>query len=168
MGISDLHIRVATTNDSDQVHNLLNTLAQWMKDTKINQWSFLLEGEDDELKEWISNGLTYIVEKDEAFIATFTLLPEAGEWDQHIWGDDLPANTSYLHRLAISPAFMRKGIGQKIIEWISTREIDRVRLDCVAESEKLNRFYENNGFELKGITDDHCKYEKIMNRGESI
>lgn len=42
---------------------------------------------------------------------------------------------------------------------------DRVQVN---HNEKLNRFYENNGFELKGITDDHCKYEKIMKRGESI
>ncbi len=166
MSASDLHIRMATTKDSVQVHHLLKTLAEWMKDTKINQWSFLLEGEDDELKEWIFEGLTFIVEKDEELIATFTLLPEAGEWDKHIWGDDLPANTSYLHRLAISPEYMRQGIGQKVIEWISTREIHRIRLDCVADNKKLNQFYENNGFELKGITDDHCKYEKILKRGE--
>lgn len=167
MSFSDLQIRVATTEDSEKIHYLLKTLAQWMKETKINQWSFLLEGEDDELKEWLSMGMTYTVEKDETFIATFTLLPEAGEWDQHLWGDDLPVNTVYLHRLAISPAFMSQGIGKKVIEWISTREIDRVRLDCVADNDKLNQFYQKSGFELIGITDDHCKYQKIMKRGLS-
>lgn len=165
---SNLLIRVATNDDSEQIQHLLKTLAQWMKDSKINQWSFLLEGEDDKLKEWISKGLTYIVEKDETFIATFTLLPEAGEWDLHIWGDDLPVNSSYLHRLAISPTYMSQGIGKKVIEWLSTRKIEIVRLDCVADNEKLNRFYHNNGFELIGITDNHCKYQKIMKRGSEL
>lgn len=168
MSFSDVHIRVANTDDSEQIHHLLKTLAQWMKETEINQWSFLLEGEDEELKEWISKGLTYIVERDETFIATFTLLPEAGEWDQQIWGDDLPANTAYLHRLAISPAFMRQGVGKKVIDWISKREIEMIRLDCVSDNGKLNRFYQNNGFEWLGITEDHCKYQKILKKGRGL
>jgi GNAT superfamily N-acetyltransferase len=163
--MSDLQIRVATNDDREQIQSLLITLAHWMQDEKINQWRFLLEGEDDELKQWISKGLTYIVEKDGTFIATFTLLPEAGEWDQHIWGDDLPENTVYLHRLAITPDFMRHGIGGKIMEWLSTIEKEIVRLDCVADNAKLNQFYLRNGFEFIGRTEDHCKYQKNIRNG---
>lgn len=82
-----------------------------MKDKQINQWSLLLEGE--ELKEWIANGETFIVQKDGQFIATFTLLSSVGEWDQHIWGDHLPPNVAYLHRLANTPSYMNQGIGKK-------------------------------------------------------
>lgn len=110
---SQLHIRLATEEDGEQIHCSLKSLTQWMKDNQINQWSFLLEGEDEELKEWIANGETYIVEKDGQFIATFTLLSEAGECDRHIWGDHLPPNTAYLHRLAITRSYMNQGIGKK-------------------------------------------------------
>ena len=157
---SQFVIKVATEEDRESIHQLLTTLARWMKDHQINQWSFLLEGEDGELKEWIANGQTYIVEKEGQFIATFTLLTEAGEWDRHLWGEDLPINTAYLHRLAITPAYMNQGIGNRIIDWVQTLDLDWLRLDCVADNPKLNQFYQGNGFQFMGITDDQCKYQK--------
>jgi GNAT superfamily N-acetyltransferase len=161
---SQLQIRVATEEDRKSIHHLLTSLAQWMNDNHINQWSFLLDGEDEELKEWIANGQTFIVEKEGQFVATFTILSEAGEWDRHLWGDDLPTKTAYLHRLAITPNYMKQGIGKSIIDWIESLDLERIRLDCVADNPKLNHFYQSNRFECMGITDDHCKYQKRIKK----
>lgn len=169
--LKPFNIKIATNNDSRNVISMLKEIAQWMKDSNINQWGFLLEGGDDEeIKQAIVNQETYIVMNGNEYVATFTLLSKQSEWDTHIWGEDNTSNALYLHRLAIVPSYMNKGLGKRILAWIeeNTTNKEYLRLDCVAENIKLNSFYENNGFELVGITDGHSKYEKSLMRVEHI
>lgn len=167
MVIDDLdgfQIQLATNEDQTRVIHLLKQVAQWMKDKGINQWRFLLEGgDDDEIKQAIADHSTYIVLNGSELIATFTLLPEQSEWDQHIWGETFSSNDLYLHRLAVVPPHMRKGLGSSILNWIQSnarRKKQDLKLDCVAENTKLNIFYKSNSFELVGITDGHSKWQK--------
>lgn len=137
-----------------------------MKDKDINQWGYLLSGGDDEeIKDAISNGDTYLVLKEDVVIGTFTMSPQQSEWDIHIFGEDLLQNSLYLHRLAITPTNMGLGIARKILQDIPnfiTNEKEYIKLDCVAKNSKLNNFYKNNGFEYIGITDGHSKYQKKL------
>ena len=112
-------IKIATNHDSSVIIEMLKQIAQWMKDNDINQWRFLLDGgEDEEIKQAIINQETYIVLKDKNIVATFTLLSKQSEWDRHIWGSDISSKSLYLHRLAITPTYMKKGIGKSILTWI--------------------------------------------------
>ncbi|TQR21389.1 GNAT family N-acetyltransferase [Psychrobacillus vulpis] len=142
---------------------MLKEVAQWMKDSGIKQWEFLLRGGDDEeIKQAVSNNVTYIIIKDKEIIATFTLSSKQSEWDNHIFGEDRLSNSLYLHRLAITPKFMKKGIGKSILHWILENintDKELIKLDCVANNTKLNDFYKNNGFELIGIKDGHSKFQ---------
>ncbi|ALC90534.1 acetyltransferase [Bacillus sp. FJAT-18017] len=156
-------IKIASKDDSSVIIKMLKLIAQWMKDKDINQWRFLLEGGDDEeIEQAIINQETYIVLKDKDIVGTFTLLSHQSEWDRHIWGSDLSSKSLYLHRLAIIPADMKKGIGKCILAWIQDNVSDKeyLRLDCVTDNSKLNNFYMNNGFELVGVSDGHSKYQK--------
>ncbi|WP_077247774.1 GNAT family N-acetyltransferase [Bacillus sp. FJAT-27225] len=160
-------IKIATIDDSSVIINMLKLIAQWMKDNDIDQWRFLLDGGDDqEIEQAITSQETYIVLKDNDIVATFTLLSEQSEWDRHIWGSDISSQSLYLHRLAIIPAYMKKGLGKSILTWIqdNVSHKEYLRLDCVTDNSKLNNFYKNNDFELIGVTDGHSKYQKSMEK----
>lgn len=158
-------IKKATTEDVNVIINMLKQIAQWMKDKDINQWKFLLDGGDDEeIEQAILNNETYIVLKDRDIVATFTLLAEQSEWDREIWGIDISSKSLYLHRLAIYPAYMGKGIGKSVLTWIenNVQDKDYIKLDCVANNPKLNNFYRTNNFELVGLVAGHSKYQKSI------
>jgi GNAT superfamily N-acetyltransferase len=160
-------IKIATNHDSSAIIKLLKQIAQWMKDNDINQWRFLLDGgEDEEIEQAIINQETYIVLKGKDIVATFTLLSKQSEWDRHIWGSDNSSKSLYLHRLAIIPTYMKKGIGKNILTWIQDNASDKeyLKLDCVTDNIKLNNFYKCNDFELIGVTDGHCRYQKSIKK----
>lgn len=167
----ELIIKIATRDDSCRVIELLKYVAQWMKDNNIDQWSFLLNGgEDEEIEQAIRNSETYIVLKNQELVATFTLLCKQSEWDKEIWGVENSSNSLYLHRLAITPAYMNLGIGKSILTWIVDNKKDKatLKLDCVAQNTKLNNFYKNNDFKLIGTKNGHSKYQKnIKNTRET-
>jgi GNAT superfamily N-acetyltransferase len=169
--VEGFNIKIATNEDSSNIIKMLKQIALWMKDNEINQWGFLLDGGDDEeIEQAISNQETYIVLKDNEIVATFTLLSKQSEWDRHIWGDDISSKSLYLHRLAIIPTYMKKGMGRSILTWIHNNLSDQeyLKLDCVADNLKLNNFYMNNKFELVGFTDGHSKYQKYLKKESSI
>lgn len=163
--LKEFTIKIATHEDSSKVISMLKQIAKWMKDNDINQWRFLLDGGDDEeINQAIANQETYIVLNGNETVATFTLLSKQSEWDIHIWGEDSTSNSLYLHRLAINPSYMNRGLGRRILAWIedNATDIEYLRLDCVAENPKLNSFYKNNEFDLVDITDGHSKYQKRL------
>jgi GNAT superfamily N-acetyltransferase len=160
-------IKIATKHDSSVIIKMLKQIAQWMKENDINQWRFLLDGGDDEeIEQAIINQETYIVLKDMDIVATFTLLSKQSEWDRHIWGSDISSKSLYLHRLAIIPTYMKKGIGKSILTWIQDNASDKeyLKLDCVTDNIKLNNFYKYNDFEFIGVTDGHSKYQKSIKK----
>ena len=160
-------IKIATNDDSSVIIKMLKQIAQWMKDNEINQWMFLLDGgDDDEIEQARTNNETYIVMKDKGIVATFTLLSKQSEWDRDIWGIDNSSKSLYLHRLAIIPTYMRKGIGKSILTWIQDNVSDKeyIKLDCVADNTKLNNFYMKNNFDLLGVIDGHSKYQKSIKK----
>ncbi|WP_144510171.1 GNAT family N-acetyltransferase [Bacillus sp. FJAT-22090] len=161
-------IKVATSRDTSRIIKMLKQVAGWLQDNDIKQWGFLLEGGDDvEIEQAISNRETYIVLSDDDIIATFTLLSKQSDWDKHIWGDDSTSSSLYLHRLALVPSFMKKGLGNSILIWIQNNNgsvSDYIKLDCIADNKKLNDFYNKNNFELIGFNDGHNKYQKRLRR----
>jgi hypothetical protein len=102
--LEDTKITVASREDSDNIINMLKESARWMKENGINQWGYLLNGGDDEeILEGILNEETYMVQKSGELITTFTLSERQSEWDRHIFGEDTPRSSIYLHRLAVVP-----------------------------------------------------------------
>ncbi len=163
--LEGFQIKVATTEDSDQIISMLKDLAMWMRENEIKQWGYLLEGGDDkEIEQSILSGETYLVIKDTELVGTFTILEVPSEWDRYVWGEDASIDGLYLHRLALIPSFMNIGLGRSLLNWIQSNRYDKeyIRLDCVSENRRLNRFYKENGFELVGTKDGHNKYEKMI------
>lgn len=167
VNVEGFEVKIAAIEDSSVIIKMLKQLAQWMKEHDINQWQYLLDGDDDEeIKQAIVNQETYIVLKDKEIIATFSLSSKQSEWDKQLWGNDTTLSSLYLHRLAIVPAYMNKGIGKSILIWIQEYVNDKqlLKLDCVEANVKLNNFYKCNGFEFIGVTDGHSKYQKLIKK----
>jgi GNAT superfamily N-acetyltransferase len=159
-------VRLAVKEDGIMIIEMLKNVAKWMQENQINQWQYLLSGGDDEeILEAINHKETFIVLNDEELIATFTLSGRQSEWDRHIFGEDLERDSLYLHRLAVLPVHMRKGLGKEILKWIEeniSTDKTYLKLDCVADNSKLNQFYSENGFHYLGETDQHSKYQKKL------
>ncbi|PFE03303.1 GNAT family N-acetyltransferase [Bacillus cereus] len=161
-------IRTAHNNESTLIIHMLKEIAQWLKDKEINQWQYLLEGRDDEeIAQAVTNNNTYIILKENEMIGTFTVSSTQSDWDRHIFGEDVFFDSLYLHRLAIIPKYMKRRIGERILMWIQDNmHTDKkfLKLDCVANNTKLNKFYKNNGFEYFGVADGHNKYRKRIKK----
>lgn len=159
-------VSVATSRESDQIICLLKDVAKWLKEQKVDQWGFLAGGgEDEEIKQAINKGETFIVNRDGEAVATFTLCQQQSWWDQHTWGK-LSDEAIYLHRLAVRPSEIGSGLGKIVLQWLETDLKDQgkstLRLDCVRDNFKLNNFYLSNGFNKVGETDGHSLYQKSL------
>jgi GNAT superfamily N-acetyltransferase len=164
--LKESQIKIAGMDDGQKVVQFLKRIAQWMKDNDINQWRYLLSGGDDEeILHAVKKMETYIVLNEDEVIATFTISEDQSEWDHHIFGEDFAQDSLYLHRLAISPELIGTGVGSELLDWIHqniSTDKSFLKLDCVCDNRKLNKFYIENGFEYLGETDHHSKYQKKL------
>jgi GNAT superfamily N-acetyltransferase len=162
-------IKLAESDDGQKVIHFLKRIAQWLKNNGINQWGYLLGGGDDEeILEAVNREETYIVLNADELVATFTISETQSEWDIHIFGEEVAHDSLYLHRFAITPELIGKGMGRDVLDGIERNihtEKTLLKLDCVSDNSKLNQFYLNNGFDYIGETDHHNKYQKKISLG---
>ncbi|MEH7308991.1 GNAT family N-acetyltransferase [Neobacillus drentensis] len=159
-------IRLARSEETEQIRQLLKEIAKWFQTNAINQWSYLLEGGDyAEIHRAILNNETYVLEKDNEIIGTFTVSTKQSDWDLEIWGESNDPSI-YIHRLAMGLNHKGNGVGMETLQWIAGHFagcVKYLRLDCVAHNQKLNQFYQNCGFTLIGQMGDFNKYQKLLN-----
>lgn len=75
--------------------------------------------------------------------------------------------TATLHRIYIEPSHQRKGIGTKMYNKMEEELPEKtsiIELEVVADNEKGNNFYENQGFKEKETEIVELKGEKIKQR----
>ncbi|WP_162297948.1 GNAT family N-acetyltransferase [Halalkalibacillus sediminis] len=159
-------IRLATKEEVPQVISLLKDVAASLNKNGIEQWGFLLQGGDDaEIEQAIKNQDTYVLLDEDRMIGTFTIYNQPEEWDLHIWRDKAH-DSSYLHRLAVAPSYQGNDLGGIMLDWIDDNHMgfsNTLRLDCVANNDRLKDYYLQQGYQLIGTYDDHYMLEKKMN-----
>ncbi|WP_404401644.1 GNAT family N-acetyltransferase [Pelagibacterium halotolerans] len=163
---NNLSIAPARLHEFPLVATLLKNAADWLHSRKIDQWRFLREGgEDEEIRQAIRHGKTWLARRDSDVVGTFTLYDAQSEWDSHIWGERSD-DAIYLHRLTAVRNGKASGIGAQLIAWIEDEcrmnGDTFLRLDCVAGNERLNRYYLDLGFVSLGISRDHTMYQKRL------
>lgn len=161
-----ISVALAQHHEFPLVVKLLRDAADWLHARKIDQWRFLREGgEDEEIREGVLSGKTYLARQNDEIIGTFTLYDLQSEWDAYVWGERSD-DAVYLHRLAVVRDGRGRGIGRKLISWIEdecrSRDTDFLRLDCVAGNERLNRYYLHQDFVSLGTSRDHSMYQKSL------
>src|SRR5690606_5356708 len=116
----------------------------------------------------VNNKQAIIFHMDNKLAGMLILLSTPSDWDQRLWNDATPA--WYVHRLTVDRTFSGLGIGKKIMKWLEyglksdSSEKTRIRLDCMADSSKLNEFYRDLGYQFMGMKDGFSLYEKIINQ----
>jgi ribosomal protein S18 acetylase RimI-like enzyme len=145
-----LEVREARPADLDAVLSILEDAVRWMVSQRFSGWtpdSFSRR----RIAEIIDRGEMYLALLGGRAAGTFAL-----QWtDDETWGrgkDD----AGYVHGLAIHRDFAGMALGRELLGW-SEERVSRsgkkyLRLDCVAENEALNAYYQRAGFDYRGQT----------------
>lgn len=176
MGITNEHLQTnshttfmmqqAQPIHTEDIMTLLVNTAKWFKANGSSQWNGLLEGIDSHrTEEAVARGDVFIATMNETIAGMVMLLKEPSAWDKNLWdlSDDEQNEAVYLHRLAINRDFANHQLGSALLTWcqqsIRFPEIQKIRLDCIADNPFLNRFYQTNGFVYVGEKDGYSLYE---------
>ena len=143
-----LEVREARTEDLDAVLSILEGVARWMVRQRIEGWrpdSFSRR----RLAEIIGCREMYLALLAGQAVGTFAL-----QWsDEETWGR-VPDNAGYVHGLAVRRDFAGRGLGRELLrraeDRVSRAGRNYLRLDCVAENEALNAYYQRAGFGYSG------------------
>ena len=109
-----MYIGLAEHKDVTFIVKLLNETTQKLLSHKILQWEY--PWDSSLIIEDISNGYQYIVEEDNKIIAVFSLKDMA----VNFWTNENNNDQMYLYRIAVTPLFQGKKIGQIICNWIQS------------------------------------------------
>ncbi|MBN1622736.1 MAG: GNAT family N-acetyltransferase [Clostridia bacterium] len=144
---STSRLRIEKVNDENlwQIAAILTEAANWMISQGFRNWdpeSFGIEAMKDK------NNL------DELFICYLDDEPagciKLQERDEMFWPDAREGEALYVHKLAVKRKYAGLGISGYMLEWakaqVSHRGRQFLRLDCIADREKLAGFYESQGF----------------------
>ncbi|SDW60849.1 GNAT family N-acetyltransferase [Paenibacillus sp. CF384] len=162
-----IQVSQAVAADAPAVMELLVGAATWLKSKGSKQWSALLNGDDHHnVTGHIDKGELFLFKEGEVLAGIVLLMQVPGDWDHGLWGKDGHESIVYLHRLAINREYAGQGLGADIVRWaeegVSFPGKDRIRLDCIANNEKLNAFYVGLGYTYKGTSPSgFCLYEKF-------
>ena len=143
---TEIMIRPATIDEAPVVLSLLQGSARWLNSKGIYQWRpeyFDLE----EVVDFMSNGSdVYLAEYNQDIVGTYLIT-----WsDPMIWQELDNNDSGYIHRFAVNRDYQGNGIGQHLLQaaegQIRQKGKTHIRLDCMADNPRLNRYYKDCGF----------------------
>jgi GNAT superfamily N-acetyltransferase len=149
----DINLRRVRDTEFDVVYGILHENATWLLSKGIFQWPLdWLESIRPEIRASIDAELFYAVEVENTLAAVLEIrsAPEV------LWGNNQD-KAHYIHKLAIQRKYSDRGLGRDILDLIKSKarqkNINFLRLDCVAHNDKLREYYKSCGFNLKDIVD---------------
>lgn len=141
-----MKIRIATSNDRQQVVNVLNKATLALQKKGICQWDY--PWDVNKIVSEIKNNYAYVLFIDEEIVGTFCIK----EIDSLSELTIVP-NSNYLFQIALLPEYQGNNYGSEITDFARSFTIEgnkTIYLDCWAGNEKLKGYYLNNGFEYLG------------------
>lgn len=144
---AELRFDVAAESDTEAVLALWKDAANWLRRRGIHQWRPEMF-EPDEISNWRESGAELVVARDgEGTLAGTVIVC----WrDPFLWEELDDGSAGYIHRLAVNRTLAGHGIGVRLLRWAEERiaaEGKRlVRLDCMADNPRLNRYYEDQTY----------------------
>ena len=141
MNQNELFLRRAIVSDAHYIMNIIQNRCKWLSDNNIEQWNVTKTYNIDYYLGKINDEKFYVAVQDGKIVGTFMLQEKSqyAEYDENI---------IYIHHLATDINY--SGIGKIIIEEI--KELAKIklkkvlRLDNIATNDRLNKYYEENGF----------------------
>ncbi len=165
-----LKIIPATNTDAETVRSILLEAAQWIHAKGIDQWR-IAEFTKEHVLDNIQGGDVFLAYDGGAPIGTVIVRRKPGPFDRQIWGEKADDHAAYVHRLAIRTKYHGQGLGGQILGWAEDESVRTgkayVRLDCMADNEALNQYYQRFGFVHQGVHSagrfSVSRYEKTVN-----
>ncbi|MFD1175711.1 GNAT family N-acetyltransferase [Paenibacillus puldeungensis] len=143
-------ISLARQEDLEQVRNMLVEAAMWMQTNGVKQWN-PAQFTPELIQSYFDERDIYLLNTKCELTAMFTLQDS----DPDYWGPLNAPGYSYLHRLTVRVPFRRAGLGGDIIRWAAKRsrvlQRSGIRLDCWNQNLKLNKMYQELGFQKQGV-----------------
>lgn len=159
----------AQVEDTEDVLSLLMETAEWFKDNGSTQWSGLLNGIDaHRTEEAVGRGDVFICKVEAEVVGMVMLLQRPSAWDRNLWNlhEEQSNEAVYLHRLATRRKYANQQLGEEILNWckdsIRFQGKDKIRLDCLADNEFLNAFYQRGGYTYIGENEGYSLYEQFI------
>ncbi len=152
----------AQPEDLPLVVEILAEAAVWLQNQGIDQWPSPIPPHwQHRLAQKIALGDLYTVGIVKNRFGIVGL-----SWQDAYWPDDQLAG--YVHRMAIRTEMHGQGVGSMILFWAMLQAERKgkqfLRLDCAAGNGRLRQYYQNQGFEYRGLmnaNDYHAAlYEK--------
>lgn len=142
-----IELELANLKDIKSIINILENRCVWMERNNIRQWksnSYTVSFNVDYFKEEIEKKRVYVARVNRKVCGIFLLRDNDSLWQDF-------ENAFYIHHLATDMDY--NGLGRIMIEYIKYIALNHnktfIRLDCVKDNEKLNKYYEKLGFALK-------------------
>ncbi len=147
--LDELRIAPAQEKDLDTVLGILDEAAEWLASKGIPGWwragSFSREAFLDQIR----LGEVYIARLGREAVGTITL-----QWTDRVFWKEAPPDAGYAHKLAVRRAYAGRGLGLAMLEWAGRRaSVARkkfLRLDCMADNQRIRVYYEKAGFTHRG------------------
>ncbi|MFD1135927.1 GNAT family N-acetyltransferase [Paenibacillus urinalis] len=143
-----LEVLPARLTDGPEILELWTGAARWIQAKGINQWhpdEFNLAQTEQLI---MDRELEFFVAKtDGIIIGTLYIC-----WsDPVVWGElNDAASSGYIHRFAVKRSHLGQGVGRELLLWaedyIRIKGKKQIRLDCMADNERLNQYYVTSGY----------------------
>ena len=149
-------LSLATPGDLDEIYELLDEAAAWLRDKGTEQWErpWPSRGERDRrVLDGLENGNTWIVRDNATPVATITIATKA---NPEVWSDpspeyDLSERAVYAHRLITARKYAGLELGSELIDWAGLHDqrlygAQWVRVDVWRSNLALHDYYLKRGF----------------------
>ncbi|MEE4196971.1 MAG: GNAT family N-acetyltransferase [Bacteroidales bacterium] len=148
-----MHIQKAIPENLIEIMYLLRQCIDDFNKNNIYQWNVSYPDNYRLLQE-IEKGSLYLMIHKGVPIGTITFDEKQAEvFDEVRWRNN-SGQFIVIHRIAVFPTWQRKGVGQKLIEFVEKfaqeNNFKSVRLDVSSSNQKLIELYERLGFDQTG------------------
>lgn len=142
--------RLAKNNEIDTIFSLYKKRIQWMDQSGIWQWNttdYLALYPISYYEERQRREELYVLSRGSFIAGAVVLLKSDGRWPE-----EASSPAYYVHNLVTDPSV--KGAGKIILSEAEKTAISRgmkfMRLDCAADNDFLNEYYDSMGYKLVG------------------
>ena len=149
--MTDLQFVAARPEDLGRYIDVLEEVAAWLAARHITQWpvgQFRLSSAYYGAS--IARSEVHLAFLNDDLVGTLRLLPR----DPIVWPEIDVDDAAYIYNLAVRPAWMGRGLGDRLLTWAEYRvaALGRqwVRLDAMADNDRLRRYYAKAGFAERG------------------
>jgi ribosomal protein S18 acetylase RimI-like enzyme len=147
-----MEIVKAEPKDENEIQALIDEVIKEMQGQGIDQWNDIYPPRDIFGKD-IEKGELFAAKEEGRIIGIIVLSKEQDEQYEAMEWDDKDGKFFLIHRLAIHPGWLRKGIGNMLMdfaeEYAKENGFTSIRLDTYSGNPRSQEFFKRRGLKTK-------------------